>query len=120
VTHLQASTAAILLCVSTRREERTEDAAVPLLKSHDRGPLVLENGLIRVYPDIKLVSELASLQYGAGVTWKQCQVNGTPRCTIRTNHGGRSRSSRLSKSDPHGPLAPETRGGEPPRLTWSV
>lgn len=40
---------------------------LPLLKVHYGGTLVLQDGLVRMYADIELVSQLAGLQHGAGV-----------------------------------------------------
>lgn len=40
---------------------------LPFLEVHDRGALVLENGLVGVDADVELIAELTGLDNGAGM-----------------------------------------------------
>jgi hypothetical protein len=42
---------------------------VPLLKSHDRGALVLKDGLVRVDANVQLAAKLAGLDDGTSMAW---------------------------------------------------
>ena len=48
---------------------------LPLFEVHDRGALVLEDGLVGVDADVELVAELAGLYHGAGMS---CGVDQLP------------------------------------------
>ena len=50
------------------KETEGRKGRLPLFEIHDRGAFVLEDGLVGVDADVKLVAELAGLYHGAGMT----------------------------------------------------